>query len=426
MPSPVPDRPGLLMRDPLRYTEAALILPAPLVPLLSFFDGQHQELDLKAALVRADGDLEALAVAEQLRGALSEHGFLDDATFTGLRLAREQAFAAAPAREPVHAGAAYPAEATALHTALAAWLDGQAVRRADADDLPEPEAAVAWVDGDAPRPDTPTTGAAGLLGIAAPHVSPEGGFASYRSAYAALGPELDERTFVVLGTSHYGDGDRFGLTRKPYRTPFGLTRALPEWVDELSGQAGASVVDEDYCHAVEHSIEFQVLFLQQLYGADVRVLPILCGPFLEGLAGGLPEQHAGVARFLEALSGLARREAERITFVLGVDLAHVGQRYGDQGVARAGEDALDEVAGRDFDRLDRVVAGDATGFWEHVRAGGQDHLRWCGASTLYTFLRAVPARGRVLRYEQWNIDPASVVSFAALAFWPAAPTGAQG
>lgn len=426
MPSPYPDRPGLLMRDPLRYTEAALILPAPLVPLLAFFDGQHADLDLKAALVRADGDLEALAVAEQLRGALSQHGFLDDETFLGLRQTRERAFAAAPTREPVHAGAAYPAEATALHTALAAWLAGQAVHRADADEIPEPEPAVAWVDGDARQPATPTASADGLLGIAAPHVSPEGGFASYRAAYAALAPTLGERTFIVLGTSHYGEGDRYGLTRKPYSTPFGVTRAVPEWVDELAGQAGVAVADEDYCHAVEHSIEFQVLFLQQLYGPDVRVLPILCGPFLEGLTGGLPEEHAGVGRFLEALGGLARREAGRIAFVLGVDLAHVGQRYGDEGVARAGEGALDEVAGYDFDRLDRVVAGDAAGLWERVCDGGGDRLRWCGASALYTFLRALPARGRVMRYEQWNIDPASVVSFAALAFWPAAQVGEQG
>jgi hypothetical protein len=426
MSSPFPERPGLLLRDPLRYSEAALILPEALVPLLSFFDGQHGELDLKAALVRADGDLGAVAIAEQLRNALSQGGFLDDATFQGLRQASEARFAEAPTREPAHAGMAYPAEASALHTALAAWLSGEAVQRAETQDLPAPEPAVAWVDGDVPRPDTPARSAQGLLGIAAPHVSPEGGFASYRSAYAALGPEHEGRTFVVLGTSHYGAGDRFGLTRKPYRTPFGPTQAVPEWVDELAGQSGSAVADEDYCHAVEHSIEFQVMFLQQLYGPDVRVLPILCGPFLEGLAGGLPEHHDGVARFLEALGVLARREAERITFVLGVDLAHVGPRYGDAGVARAGEGALDELAGRDFDRLDRVVAGDAAGLWERVREGGDDMLRWCGASTLYTFLRALPARGRVLRYEQWNIDPVSVVSFAALAFWPASRAGAQG
>ena len=48
---------------------------------------------------------------------------------------------------------------------------------------------------------------------------------------------------------------------------------------------------------------------------------------------------------------------------------------------------------------------------------GHDDLKWCGSAPLYTYLRAVPeARGRLLSYEHWNIDEASVVSFGAMAF----------
>ena len=48
---------------------------------------------------------------------------------------------------------------------------------------------------------------------------------------------------------------------------------------------------------------------------------------------------------------------------------------------------------------------------------GQDDLKWCGSAPLYTFLKAVPAaRGKLNRYEQWNIDEQSVVSFAGMAF----------
>jgi hypothetical protein len=49
-------------------------------------------------------------------------------------------------------------------------------------------------------------------------------------------------------------------------------------------------------------------------------------------------------------------------------------------------------------------------------------LKWCGSSTLYAFTQVYPdARARLLHYEQWNIDPASVVSFGALAFHREAP-----
>jgi hypothetical protein len=47
----------------------------------------------------------------------------------------------------------------------------------------------------------------------------------------------------------------------------------------------------------------------------------------------------------------------------------------------------------------------------------QDDLKWCGSSPFYTFLKTAPkARGELLRYEQWNIDERSVVSFAGIAF----------
>jgi hypothetical protein len=46
-----------------------------------------------------------------------------------------------------------------------------------------------------------------------------------------------------------------------------------------------------------------------------------------------------------------------------------------------------------------------------------DDLKWCGSAPFYTFMKAVPgARGRLHRYEQWNIDPQSVVSFAGMSF----------
>jgi MEMO1 family protein len=388
MPSPVPDRPGLLMRDPMRFGESVLIIPPALVGCLPLFDGRTEEGDAKAALVRAAGDVRAGAIVDHLLEALSGAGFLQDDAYAALRADKVRAFAESTCREPAHAGSAYPDEAAALATTLAGYLAGTKAAARD-----------------------------GLVGIAAPHVSPEGGWRSYAAAYAALAPDLGERTFVVLGTSHYGAPETFGLTGKPFRTPAGETRADAELVAELTERGGAAVRVEDYCHAVEHSIEFQVVFLQHLFGAGVRVVPILCGPFARAtLRDGLPEDDAGVGGFLEALKDMARRERSRVFFVLGVDLAHIGRRYGDAAAARAHERGMIRVADRDQERLDRVLAGDAAGFWRLVQEGADD-LKWCGASPLYTFLRTVDGvRGDLLAYEQWNIDDESVVTFAGLRF----------
>ena len=110
------------------------------------------------------------------------------------------------------------------------------------------------------------------------------------------------------------------------------------------------------------------------------------------------------------------RERARLFWVLGIDMAHMGRRYGDPFAATADEGAMQAVAAEDHGRIERLNAGDAAGFWDMVQQR-QDDLKWCGSAPLYTFLKAVPAaRGKLLRYEQWNIDEQSVVSFAGMSF----------
>jgi AmmeMemoRadiSam system protein B len=390
LPSPAPDRPGLLVRDPFRYSDAMLILPPLLLECLECFDGQHTDLELRAQLVQLTGDLQVGKLAQHLTDSLSAAGFLEDETFRAMKAARQQAFAEAPKREPSHAGSAYPEEIGALQTTMAGYMDGAGERRA--------------FDGR-------------LMGIAAPHVSPEGGWQSYRAAYQTLGPEFRDRTFVILATSHYGQPEHFGLTRKPFVTPLGETGTNTALVDWLAERGGSAVLMEDYCHSFEHTVELQVIFLQHIYGPGVRILPILCGQFAHSIyLGGAPEQDEGVRRFFAALGEMAAREGDRLFWILGIDMAHMGARYQDPFAAHADQGIMAEVAARDRERIGRVLASDGDAFWSLVQER-RDDLKWCGSAPLYTFLKALPAaRGELLRYEQWNIDPKSVVSFAGIAF----------
>ncbi|HSD66759.1 MAG TPA: AmmeMemoRadiSam system protein B [Vicinamibacteria bacterium] len=403
MPSPVADRPGLLLRDPFGYTEDVVIIPPPLVGFLRYFDGEHDEGDLAAAIHRATGELGASGFARRLADTLGGGGFLEDEELGRRRDSRQRAFADAPTREPMHAGSAYPRDVAELAGLLDDWLR--------------------------PRGELEAAPPRDVYAVAAPHVSPEGGHRAYAAAYRALPADAAGRTVVVLGTSHYGAPERFGLTRKPYVTPFGPAGTDLAVVERLIAQGGEAVAVEDYCHAIEHSIEFQVVFLQHRLSPEVRVVPVLCGPFAAATRDSRrPEDDPRVARFLDALAELHAREGSRLLWVLAVDMAHVGRRYGDALEARAGEGRLAEVEARDRRRIAALAAGDAGGFWELVREN-EDDLKWCGASPLYAFLKATaPSRGALLRYEQWNIDPASVVSFAALAFGRggAAPPGEGG
>jgi AmmeMemoRadiSam system protein B len=385
MLSPVTDRPGLFIRDFFRYSDAQLIIPPPLISGLRLFDGMHTDVDLQQELTRVLESKEIGSIAENLFDALSGAGFLDNETYANMKQQRLAAFVESPVVPASHAGSAYPAEIVPLRSVMQGYIEGGASTQQR------------------------------VVGIAAPHVSPQGGWQSYRAAYQELTPDLRDRTFIVLGTSHYGRPDTFGLTRKPFVTPFGTTKVDSALVNELGAQPG--VLMEDYCYAVEHSIEFQVVFLQSIFGPDIRILPVLCGSFWKGAQlGGPPEADEHVKRFFAALGEIAEREKDRLFWVLGVDMAHMGQRYGDKFSAHADRDEMVLVQERDMQRIEQINASDARGFWDLIKENGDD-LKWCGTSPFYTFMKAMPhARGTMQRYEQWNIDERSVVSFAGISF----------
>jgi MEMO1 family protein len=397
IPSPIADSPGLILRDPFRYTSDILLIPPGWIPALAMLDGKRSELELQTFLTRNNGG--GFVPRDDIRrfvDTLRNRGFLDSQEFHALRDSRHEEFRNALERPPVHAGTAYPASAEDLSRQL----------REDFRIAPAGTPSL--------RHD--------ILGIAAPHVSPSGGIQSYAAAYQRLMPDLANRTFVILGTSHYGIPEKFGLTRKPYITPFGNAEVDVDLMERLARKASDAVIMEDYCHAIEHSIEFQVVFLQHAIGANIRILPILCGPLFENFGTGKqPDSNPRVARFVETLTELADSEGDRLFWVLGVDMAHIGARYGDGIAVVAGEGRMREVSAQDNARLERVCAGDTEGFVQLVQTN-RDELKWCGYSPFYVFMRAVGharpnLRGRLLRYDQWNIDAQSVVSFGALEFF---------
>lgn len=400
LPSPIAERPGLLVRDPFRYTDITSIIPPALVECLQYFDGEHTTDDLAQHLRQLTGQILVVEPMEHLLASLSESGYLEDARYEALRTERHTEFARTPERAAAHAGAGYPSDAGELRTLLDGWFT---------EPPPKP------VQGGASAPDAASGSPRPLRAVAAPHVSPIGGWRSYTAAYRGLTPADADRTIVLLGTSHYGAPERFGLTRKPFVTPYGTTRTAPEIVEGLALAGRDAVVMEDYCHAVEHSIEFQVVFLQHLLGPDLRIVPVLCGSFLDSiLEGGRPESDAGVRRMFDALTDLAADPS--LLWILGVDMAHMGRRYGDGFAAVAAQDEMEEVVARDHERIARLNDGDAEGFWGLVQEN-HDDLKWCGSSPFYTLTRCLPGlAGRLLSYEQWNIDEASVVSFAGMEF----------
>jgi AmmeMemoRadiSam system protein B len=209
----------------------------------------------------------------------------------------------------------------------------------------------------------------------------------------------------------------FSLTEKDYETPFGRVGTDLDVVRGLRQAGGAAVAQDDFAHRSEHSIEFQVIFLQHLLTRkDFRIVPILCGSAQGSLAEYSRRAYREVAGpFLKRLTeALAAGPGESL-LLAGVDLCHVGPKFGHEMPAAYLES---QAKNHDKTLLEHLTQMDADGFWETSRSVN-DRYNVCGFSALACLLEVVPpCRGVVLNYDMWHeAQTQSAVSFAAAAFF---------
>jgi len=175
--------------------------------------------------------------------------------------------------------------------------------------------------------------------------------------------------------------------------------------------------EDEFSHRGEHSIEFQVLFLQYILAEnDFTIFPILCGSFHETVQqGGSPMQDSAFRQSIEILKGALSAEP-RLCLVASVDLSHVGPQFG--GTQKVTPGVLADVKSRDLEMLTQVQALDAEGFYQSILRE-RDERNICGLPPIYTFLYLIRAKkGEVLRYQQWY-DPqgTGTVTFTSMAFF---------
>ena len=240
----------------------------------------------------------------------------------------------------------------------------------------------------------------------------------YTWAYRELLEKSKADTFVILGVAHQYCRRRFALTCKDFETPLGVVPTDRAYVDRIASLAGRDLFDDELSHRAEHSIEFQVVFLQYVLGGrrDFSIVPILVGSFHDLMEKGVdPIADAEVSRFVQALRAAEAASGKRVAYIGGIDLCHVGPEFGDPSPV---EPWLQEQV-RQFDSamLDRAAACDPGG-WFRTAANIGNQLRVCGLAATYTMLHAIgPVQGRLLNYKQAIDDRRTCcVSFASMAF----------
>ena len=388
------------LRDPLGMSDKALSVTLPAFFIITLLDGQHSAREIQLAFTRQFGDVPSEQDIEAIIRQLDEQYLLDNGRYQEYRRGLEGEFRRQAGRPAWHAGKVYPTDADECRRALDGYF---------------------LAEGGPGRPG-PLTTPGGLLGAIAPHIDlPRGGWC-FAWAYKALAEACDADLFIIFGTAHGLMRHPFGLTRKAYETPFGPLPADPAFIDALL-QAYDGLFDpfeDEFEHRSEHSIEFQVLYLQYLFGGrrPITAVPILCGSMHESiLQGRSPAEDPRVSSFTRALRSAvadAERQGRKVFFLSGADLAHMGPRFGDPFETDA--PVLQEIEAHDRQLLEAVERVDAEAFFRHIEQD-KDRRRVCGYPPIYTMLSVMNARqGRLLQYGQ-RTDEGSAVTFASMAFY---------
>ena len=391
----------IYIRDPLNYAMEPLLIPQVTYFILSHFDGQHSLPDIQEAFARQFSQVLPRQQLDELIDQLDAYYYLDSERFAQLHQETLDTFRQAPIREMAHADTCYSSQPDKFTTQLSAFFKG--------DDGPGLPSAAA-------QERTP------IRGLIAPHIDLRVGGPTYAWAYKELAEGCDADLFILLGTSHYGTNDLFVSTLKDYNTPLGPVRTDQDFIWTLQKNYSEDLFGDELLHRNEHSLEFQMLFLQYMLGGkrDFSVVPILVSSFQHMvMTKTSPTEIPRMADFLTALKRTIAQTEHKVCFVAGVDFAHVGQKFGDQGDLT--QDFLDWVESEDkrlIRALENVDHGD---FFEQIAKDG-DKRRVCGFSPMYTMLHLLhligAKEGKLLKYDR-SIDPhtQSSVSFASLAFY---------
>lgn len=382
----------LCLRDPQGFNPNTVALAPSAGLVLECLDGEHSLRDIQVKIARHTGEIVSLETLEKFVAQLDDALMLDSPRFAEHRAQELRQYREAPRRPPAHAGRSYPKTPVGI-------------RRVFARHFQPPEGPGT----DGVRSKVPDA-------LVLPHIDLRCGGPTFAWGYAQLGEAPPVDTFLIWGVAHQATTNRFIATRKDFETPLGVMETDREFLDELAGRLSFDLFEDELVHRREHSIEFQVVYLQYVLrqAGAYRIVPLLTGSFHDLLEDGKdPMRDVQVAEFVRALRATLSAAGRRVCVLASVDLAHVGGRFGDTFTVN--DEVCRHLETEDRRMLSLVEACDAEAVLRFVYEEA-DQRRVDAWPTLYTLLRVGEySDGRLLKYAQnFEPDTNSVVTFASL------------
>ena len=386
----------ICLRDPNHLSDKVLLVSQETVFIISLFDGRNSIEDIQTKCEEKFGEKIPSDELEQLINHLDDALFLESDKFRDHQNQIIEDFNSSEVRASSHAGLSYPDEVDELNK----WFEKF------------------FKEAHEKEPYKIPTGK--LRGIISPHIDFTRGGHLYAKAYRELDENCEADTYIIFGTSHYAEVENpFILTRKNFHTPLGVSETDDDVIDKIINTCSWDLFEGELAHRTEHSIEFQVAFLQYTLKKkkEYKIVPILCNSFFNLVQEGKsPREDKRVSLFLDSLGNIIQEMGDRVFIIAGVDMAHVGPKFGDSEPVN--DLTLSRIKERDINSLEYSEKLDAEGFYRSIEEE-KDWRKICGLSSIYATLSTIQAeKGKLLDYDQaLEPDTGSVVSFASLAFY---------
>jgi len=221
-------------------------------------------------------------------------------------------------------------------------------------------------------------------------------------AYKELAEAPFADAYIVLGTNHSGLGPSC-TSLENYETPFGIVRTEQTFAKMLMEKCG--LVEDASAHAVEHSIEVQLPFLQFVnmeFLNELKIVPILVSGDSDFKKLGLDIKEA------------ALDYGKKVFIIASSDFTHYGRNYHYVPFSSEVQKQLYEL---DSKAIDFIKGFDADGLLRYLRETG---ATVCGSAPIATLLASLRAKkAKLLQYyTSGDIvgDYKNAVGYAAMSF----------
>ncbi|MFP6721554.1 MAG: AmmeMemoRadiSam system protein B [Candidatus Poribacteria bacterium] len=390
------DRQFLFLSDPFHYTTEPVFVPLELFPVLRCLDGTHSVTDIQNKFRQQTSQDLPLEVIQEFVRELDSYFLLENETFYQHRQKVQDDFRALQIRPSSLAGTSYPEDASQLTEQLHGYFSGS---------------------GGPGKPNGSIPSDQKLIGAVIPHIDLRRGGSCFAYAYKEIVEKSDADLYVILGVKHAGFQGLFTTTEKDFETPLGETKTNREFLDLLQNDYAFNLLEDEFAHKNEHSIELQVVFMQAVFENNYEIVPIICGSFDQELIEGKnPDQLDEVQQFIGKLRSAIKKIDRKVCLIASVDGSHMGDRFGDS--LPIDESLLKRIQYDDLELLRYIENLDVSRFLNRIQVT-RNQNRVDGVCPIYVLLETLqPSSSKLLKYDQSVESEAnSVVTFASMGFY---------